>query len=249
MDKNTLWSVVRTQLSLDIGCNVDLLNREKPLVVEWRDLPGRRKYNDATRFLEIAIIDGALAVGCAAPLLPWAKEYFPQQQPEWLFQPTHLREIDQALAPYGYMVGDAHHYYLPTLPNQDTAPLGSVAWYEEDQLEQFRGNSRWQEALAFNPYYPDMLAVAALDDQGQPIAMAGASQDGKRMWQIGITVQPPYRGRGLAANLTALLKDELLHRDIVPFYGTATSHIFSQNVAIKAGFRPAFAYLYAKSKG
>ena len=50
-------------------------------------------------------------------------------------------------------------------------------------------------------------------------------------------------------DLTALLKDELLRRDLVPFYGTAESHLASQNVALGAGFRPGFAYLYAKPKG
>ncbi|ALP93777.1 hypothetical protein [Intestinimonas butyriciproducens] len=59
----------------------------------------------------------------------------------------------------------------------------------------------------------------------------------------------PFRGRGYAAGLPFLLKDALLRRDIVPFYGTAESHIISRNVAIRAGFRPAFGYLYAQTKG
>jgi len=56
----------------------------------------------------------------------------------------------------------------------------------------------------------------------------------------------PHRGRGLAAGLTALLKDELLRRGIVPFYGTAQSHIFSLNTARNAGFRPAWAEVWAR---
>lgn len=91
-----------------------------------------------------------------------------------------------------------------------------------------------------------MLAVAALDEGGQPVGMAGASRDGERLWQIGVNVLPPHRGRGLAAGLTALLKDELLRRGIVPFYGTAQSHIFSLNTARNAGFRPAWAEVWAR---
>ena len=92
----------------------------------------------------------------------------------------------------------------------------------------------------------DMLAVAALDEGGQPVGMAGASRDGERLWQIGVNVLPSHRGRGLAAGLTALLKDELLRRGIVPFYGTAQSHIFSLNTARNAGFRPAWAEVWAR---
>ena len=73
-----------------------------------------------------------------------------------------------------------------------------------------------------------------------------AWRDGERLWQIGVNVLPSHRGRGLAAGLTALLKDELLRRGIVPFYGTAQSHIFSLNTARNAGFRPAWAEVWAR---
>ena len=131
----------------------------------------------------------------------------------------------------------------------EAAPLGPVRWYEGTELEQFRPDGVWTEALAFNPWAPDMLAVAALDEDGNPAAMAGASRDGARLWQIGIRVLPAYQGRGWGANLTALLKDALIRRGVAPLYSTAESHIVSQNVALRAGFRPAFAYFYAKPKG
>lgn len=36
------------------------------------------------------------------------------------------------------------------------------------------------------------------------MGMAGASEDSKTMWQIGIDVLPEYSGRGIVANLTIL---------------------------------------------
>ena len=249
MTKSELNQIVQEQLALDLGCEPALLDPPDNVVVEWQDKPGRRKYRNNTPVLEIAIWQGKIAAACGAELLPWASGYFPRKSAQWLFQPARYREIDAALAPLGYEIGDAHKFYLPDLTLPPVNPLQPVCWYEGEALEQFRGDSRWEEALAFQPLYPDMLAVAALDGAGQPVAMAGASRDGARFWQIGIIVQPEHRGRELAANLTALLKDELLRREIVPFYGTAESHIISQNVARGAGFYPAFAYLYAKPKG
>ena len=68
------------------------------------------------------------------------------------------------------------------------------------------------------------------------------------MWQIGIDVFPEYRGRKVGTNLVTLLKNEILKRGKVPFYGTVNSHFHSQNIAMNAGFFPAWAELYSKAK-
>jgi predicted GNAT family acetyltransferase len=60
------------------------------------------------------------------------------------------------------------------------------------------------------------------------MGMAGASEDSKTLYQIGINVLPKYRGKGIGTNLVALLKQELLKRGKVPFYGTSVSHIISK---------------------
>ena len=76
--------------------------------------------------------------------------------------------------------------------------------------------------------------------------MAGASADSKTMYQIGIDIFPEYRSKKVATTLVTLLKEELLRRRIIPFYGTVESHFHSQNVAINSGFFPAWAELYSK---
>ncbi len=246
MDNKTVWQTAKNQLALDLGCDVSLLDDGANHVVLWRDDPGRRRYSADTPMLEVAVWNGKLVAACGEALLPWAQTYFPTRKAEWLFMPRFIREIEGALAPLGYELGNASHFYLPALPWPEAKPLSPVRWYEAAELPQFQNDPRWTDALAFGEFSPDVLAVAAVDDSGRPIAMAACSQDGEKLWQIGINVQPEHRGKGLAANLTALLKDEILRRGAVPFYGTAESHIVSQNVARSAGFRPAFAYLFAR---
>lgn len=68
----------------------------------------------------------------------------------------------------------------------------------------------------------------------------------KTLCQIGIDVLPQYRGKGIGTNLVTLLKQELLNRGKIPYYGTAVSHINSKNVAINAGFFPAWAEVYSR---
>lgn len=246
LTQQQMKTIVRDQLALDLGCDASLLDSPDNAVVPWRDLPGRRMYSGEPPFLEIAVWNGKLAAAADPALLPWCREHLLPRQSEWLFKPKFLREIDAALAPHGCEIDEATRYFLPSLPAEPAAPIAPVRWYEGEALEQFRGDKRWDGPLAFDPLFPDMLAVAAVDGGGDPIAMAGVSRDGARLWQIGVVVLPEHRGRGLAVSLTALIRDELLRRDVVPFYGTAESHIISQNVAIRAGFRPGFAYLHAK---
>ena len=115
-------------------------------------------------------------------------------------------------------------------------------WFEGDEIEAFRGDKRFDEAFAFDRNAPDILGVAAIRD-GSILGMAGASCDSPIMWQIGINVAPEERGRGIGTMLVTLLKNEILSRGILPFYGTSMSHLASQRVALGAGFVPAWVEL------
>lgn len=127
-------------------------------------------------------------------------------------------------------------------------PPVDIQWYEGERLARFAGDARFAEALADNPAWPDQLAVAALSEGGI-LGMAAASRDSARLWQIGVNVDAAALGRGIATALVALLGDALLARGVVPFYGTAASHIISQRVAVAAGFLPAWAELSAGEAG
>ncbi len=125
-------------------------------------------------------------------------------------------------------------------------PRRKVRWFEGEELEQFRNDSRFNVyALSFSPTQPDRLAVAAYDGD-EIIAMAGCSEDGAHLWQIGIDSVPGYEGKGIAANLVTLLKQEIIVRGKVPYYGTAESHAVSRSVAIKSGFLPAWCEIQTK---
>ena len=78
------------------------------------------------------------------------------------------------------------------------------------------------------------------------MGIADASKDCEVMWQIGIDVFPKYRGKHIATTLVTLLKEEILRRGKIPFYGTVQSHFHSQNVALNSGFFPAWSELYSQ---
>jgi len=123
-------------------------------------------------------------------------------------------------------------------------------WYSQEEILRFKESNQFTSAISFWQGHPDMLAVAALKeeyqaegktfDQSHLAGMAGTSLDGEYLWQIGINVDKDCAGRGLAHRLVRLMKEEVLRRGKVPFYGTSESHMVSQTVGLKAGFAPAW---------
>lgn len=245
MTGRALEALIDAQLAEDLGLEPPVWDRGGVTVVPWRERPGRRRYWAGHPFFLGCVRRGTAAFAVHPDLLPWAREALPGLDPAWCLDFGGLRAMDRALEPFGWGICKAHPFFVPDLSAPRAVSGGDVAWYEGPDLERFRGDPRWTDALAFQPACPDMLAVADLDNFGAPAAMAGASRDGARLWQIGVNVLPEHRGRGLAVRLTALLKDALLDRGVVPFYGTALSHTASLNVARRAGLRPAWAEVWA----
>jgi hypothetical protein len=166
-----------------------------------------------------------------------------------LFEHGNLSQIDGQLERFDKQLWQTHHMFLPHVqrltgnpakffPEKMSVP---VKWFEGKALHQFYEDGKYPNALCkkYDPKRPDVLAVASYE--GDAItAMAGCSADTPDLWQIGIDVNEPCRGCGLGTYLVTLLKNEVLSRGKIPFYGTGLSHIHSWNVALNSGFFPAW---------
>ena len=245
IDKNILL-LAKKQFCLDCNClegkNPTQLGKHGIHINRAKKLPGARIYHNELFFRAITSF-GELFIMADETIYPWAKEFFKDASPEWFCSFKNLREIDRKMNEHGREILDTHIHFLPDMDAGIVEPICNVKWYEKDEILPFKEKNPFGNALMFSETQPDMLAVAAFDKE-KMIGMAGASADGKYMWQIGIDVLPEYRGHGLAANLTALIKQEIIRRKKVPFYGTSESHSVSQSVAIKAGFLPAWAEIF-----
>ena len=132
-----------------------------------------------------------------------------------------------------------------------------VELLDAEQIERFRGDKRYSNALGFSERRPDVLVLAAypVDEDApeasdaavagesapmhaDPIAMVGLSDDSPIMRQIGIDVLPAWRGAGIASVLVRDAARLTLAEGYLPFYGTSPSHILSQRVAMNAGLVP-----------
>ena len=129
-----------------------------------------------------------------------------------------------------------------------------VELLDAEQIERFRGDKRYSNALGFSVTRPDVLVLAAYPVEedaadvpaagesdpalADPIALVGVSDDSPIMRQIGIDVLPSWRGAGIASVLVRDAARLTLAEGYLPFYGTSPSHILSQRVAMNAGLVP-----------
>lgn len=245
--KNEILLIAKTQLALDYNCRLTDFETGKNTIVKNNLIDGRRIYNSDGCFLKLLCFGNSAIISTSPTIMPWCEEKLLNRDAAWIFEYSKLCVIDKELQKYGHEIADVHHYYLPNSNVSSIEAITSVNWYEYEDILQFKNDDRFGEAFAFDENHPDVLAVAALDGN-KIMGMAGASEDSKTMWQIGINVLPSYRGRGIGTNLVELLKNEILKRGKIPFYGTVESHLYSQNIAVSAGFFPAWAELYSKPR-
>lgn len=208
---------------------------------------GARIHEQTDHFLKVGILLGKAYVMADEAMHPWIREELGKELPEWWCAFRNLRKIDRELGKYGREILDTHIYFLPSEETTMEEAHCPVRWFENKELEQFRADRRFSHALCFSKTQPDRIALAAFEEK-KMMAMSGVSEDGFYLWQIGVDVLPEYEGRGLGTNLVTLMKQEVIRRGKVPFYGTAQSHAISRNVAAASGFLPAWAEIVVKKK-
>lgn len=231
------------QLALDYSCGEEALRDGRNHFVEYRPMEGRRMWHaEEACFLKALSFGGKLIMAGRADIIRVCGEVFSEASGDWFMDAGRMRQLESVIRPYGYRIGQAHPFYLP----EESVPVPAYSFdtirYDRAAIEQFRGDSRFDEAYAFDPVAPDEIGIAAVENS-QFIGMAGASSDSPLFWQIGINVMPEARGRRIGSTLVRLLVDDVRAKGAVPFYGTSISNIGSQRVAHHAGFVPAWSEL------
>lgn len=243
--KAEILNIAKKQLALDYNCQLTDFKKEGNTITENKLLEGRRVYDSDGCLLKIITIGGRAIISTDDKMRPWLEEKILKRDASWLFDFPNLRAIDNKLRDFGHQIDQVPQFFLPDSVTNDIKPITKIKWFEREDILQFQGDSRFDEAFIFDDNCPDVLGVAAFDGD-TIIGMAGASKDSKNLYQVGINVMPKYTGKGIGTNLIALLKQELLDRGKVPFYRTSISHIVSKNIAISAGFFPAWAELNSR---
>ena len=222
-----------------------VLSKEN-IFTEYKRLEGRRIFQERECFLKVASVNGKILASGKKDIIDWIRDKYKDGNGAWFMDMECLHELETGLSKFGCHIGQAHPFYIATEKSIVDTKEYDIKIFVGEELEQFRGDDRFGEAFLFDDAPKDEIGIGAYKD-GKLLAMAGATSDSEMMWQIGINVMPEAEGLGIGTMLVSILKNEILERGKLPFYGTSMSHIASQRVALSAGFVPAWAELYCEA--
>lgn len=234
------------QLAIDFCTEEGAVTSRENIFTVYTPLQGRRIFEEGECFLKIACINGKILASGKKDIIAWVRKTFKDRSGAWFMDVEALHELEAGLKMFHCQIAQAHPFYIANEMSEVDTKDYEIRIFEGEELEPFRGDERFGEAFLFHELPKDEIGVGAYRD-GVPLGMAGATSDSDSMWQIGINVMPEAEGLGIGSMLVAVLKNEILKRGKLPFYGTSMSHIASQRVALGAGFVPMWAELYCKS--
>ena len=243
-NNSEILQIVKEQLALEYHCRPEDLAGRDNLVTTVVNAPERRKFAPEPSFLSMVTWGQNAVITTDSALHPWLAEFVADKAGHWLFEYENLSQINAALAPYGKKIRGTFHMFLPlkaVATGAERPGDWAMRWYEGAEIHPLYADGRFRNALcdSFLPERPDVLAVAAVQGD-EIIGMAGCSADTPLLWQIGIDVVPGHRGKGLGTALVLALKNEILRRGKIPYYGTSLSNLHSWHIALNCGFVPSW---------
>lgn len=229
---------MRQLLALEFNCSPDDFLKTENILTESALKEGRRPYSSEKYFFHMATT-GYNAVVTADPCLhPFLSGFIKKSPGHFLFEYPNLKPLEAELNKFGYTLTQTYHMFINSgnVVPQRNYP---VKWFYDDDIKQFYGDERFPNAICseYLPHRPDRIVVCAYDGENI-MGIAGCSEDAPHWQQIGIDVLPEYRSAGVGKYLVTLLKNEIIRRGDIPFYGTSLSNYHSWNIALGCSFKP-----------
>jgi len=188
---------------------------------------------------------GHAAVAKVQPqMVDWCVDFVAKHSTGFrIFDGIRFGEVAKELAKYGHYVSSGQGA-LPDMSAKITAYYTGFRTrvFEHREMAGLCGQINPAKWPMCEPSEKIALAVAAYD-RGKVIAMACAEDVTDSLYSISIEVQPAYRGKGLAVELTIELTNLLLRRDVIPFATFAWSNIASKTALFKCGYFPAWTFM------
>lgn len=201
------------------------------------------------RYTNLALV-GTFGTGTVVSVEPSYLEWALAHTPERHFLALRPSEF---LGPFlaeaerrgdrGIVSGTALGFVGAELPPEPSLPTGvSVMRIDRDwraaRLESgVFDNSLGEFGEAFpEEYWRFGITLAGAD--GEPMAVAGAYDDGQDLLEIGVDVHHDHRGKGLGLAIVSTLSRVIHERGLTATYFCAASNVRSHRTALACGFVP-----------
>lgn len=239
MNRSKIWEEAKKQLAVDLACSPADFDRPGITFCPSADLPGRRPFLRKEPVFDMVSFGKGTVISAEEALLPQLQRQLFGLERDRLWSQSFLRSLG--------------HYFLPDPGRMVrlSPPAGlCLEWRRAADMEELYRIPGFSNALGYdlNASRPDVLALCAWEEN-QLAGVAGASEDCRMLWQVGVDVLPAWRGRGLGAALVSALSLAVLEEGRIPYYGTSSSNLASQRTAQRAGYCPAWVCSYGVDLG
>lgn len=246
--QNDIVSSAAKQLADDLNCSAEDFFKTENTVTNSLLRDGRRIFRDAPDFFRAATMGMSAVITADNRIAPFAEMAAKKYSGTELFSAAAVAEINRELFSCGYMISGINQYYLPRVPYHPSVRHDGfmLSVFEEKDISSLYGFNGFDNALMHKSEGErrDILAVCAVNGRNV-VGIAGASNDSRRFAQIGIDVLPDFRCMGIGSALVAAAANEVFRSGYIPYYGTWSGNIFSQRLAAKCSFYPAWCEMYA----
>lgn len=219
MTKNEIQNIIQRYLKQEFSCTEnDLLGKK---VVFTKNLFKKP-------YIKMLTYKACTVVNISEELYSYVKEDLAGRNRDEIFEYPLI---------YGqtiHFVPDVQLINAPILPDVYTYEL-----LDEDRIKELSYVKGFNNSLAFDEEGETTTKIVFVaKKENEVIAIAGATAEFEKMWEVGIDVMPEYRNDGLGNAMVRYLTLEILKKGIVPFYSASVTNIGSQMVASRAGYVP-----------
>lgn len=251
-DRDTAGQDILATLAADTASDMSTFSGDGIIVVEWREMPGRRRFDIPPRPLQILTIGHGIVVSCHGDWLDWFREHAASLDRTRFLAPANLAAIVALLRSTGQELAGPHTSYgcsADTVRGAGAPPGITLHTASGPELDALRPLDAFRNALPPRPIpaRPDMLAVTA-STNGEVVACAAASAENDRLWQVGVDVLAPWRRHGIGRAVVGRLTQAVLDAGKVPYYSHSVSNIPSAALATSLGYWPAWVQWHAREQ-
>ena len=245
MTNEKIWQIALQQSAYDCNCKPEDFMQKKNIVTRSQAHQKARCYIPLPLACDLVSYGENIVAQTSAETGAVVRAYIDKYPVERCFETPNMQVLNDELKKFDLKICFMAEYFLPDVTKLEPLPCryATKVLYQKDFQDLYK--DEWGNALCKDRKERDIIGLGAYDN-GKLIALAGASADCEKMYQIGIDVLPDYRREGIASALTSRLALEILSLGKVPFYCAAWSNIKSVRNAIRSGFRPAWVELTAR---
>ena len=231
-------------LAAEMGCDAAQLRSERLEVVT---LPADGRPGRAALAATCGV---GTVVSVPGELVGWVRESAPRDMHFRAMQPCFLAELAAEIERRGLAAkASAHGFSLGFALDEEKEipeiPAGfTIRAVERGWIGRYRPSAVFDNALG-EMTEPDRIektrqAVAVLDAEGAPAAIAGWWDEGQGRDEIGVDVRRDARGIGLAKLVVTAATHRILETGRTPFYSCGATNVRSHRNALSCGFLPVF---------